>query len=318
MNSFIRITLLLLITHCPLICCASTFSVAQIPKGPKWVLHLDVETLKKSSLGKQILSELASDESQRHLAAFEARAGFDPRIDLDGVTAYGTGDSEDTSLAMLEGKISLDRLKTRAMRQPDFRAVRHAGADLYRWTETTSTRAQKVYGAALGTSTVVAGQSLRLMLATLDLHAGKGSSMKGQALLSGLENERGALLVAAANLQSLQGVNPQSEMFQLVRTAKLILREDSNRVLGTLSLDTDRPESALQVQTFVQGFIAIAMFSQRDNPEQAELARTLSIRTSGAQVFVSMNAAPEQVMLLLRKEIREQIRKMGAVGGGGN
>ncbi len=294
----------------PLALCATPFVAQDIPEGPAWAVHVDAERLRGSATGKLILSELEQDPSRSQLDAFEQRAQFDPRTDLDGVTVYGLDDTEQGSLVILDGNIDRSHLESMVKAHKDHRSVEHAGSTLHRWTTPSSAGVQKSYGAAMGASKVAVGPSLALMLASLELLSGKGDSFADDELLAGLETGAGVFLVAVADIRAVQISGPQAAMLQMVHTAQLVLGEQGDKVVGDLRLQTSSPESAKRVQALLQGLLAVTMLSQRDKPEWVDLSRAMTVTTTGSQVKVAIKMAPEIAVRHLGKQIRRQVRKL--------
>jgi len=88
-----------------------------IPEDPAWVLHLDLDALRATTLGEYILAEMRKPEEEPRYAVLQALLGFDPRTGLRGITAYGSTSSPEDGVAMVYG----DR-RGRQRTAPDLRA----------------------------------------------------------------------------------------------------------------------------------------------------------------------------------------------------
>src|SRR5690349_7948887 len=68
---------------------------ADVVADPVWVLHVDLDGLRTTTVGKYIFSELDKPEAQAKLAAFQAIFNFDLAKSVHGVTLYGTSQAQD-------------------------------------------------------------------------------------------------------------------------------------------------------------------------------------------------------------------------------
>jgi aryl-phospho-beta-D-glucosidase BglC (GH1 family) len=78
--------------------------------APAWVAHLDVDALRKSVAGTQILAEMKKPEAEMRFAALKATVGSDLRATLRGVTVYGVSAKPEDGVALVYADINFERL----------------------------------------------------------------------------------------------------------------------------------------------------------------------------------------------------------------
>lgn len=71
-----------------------------------WVVHLDVESLARSPLGDRLRQRLATPPLNRPIESMALAWGFDPRMDLDGLTAYGSKMDGSDAVCLLYGRFA--------------------------------------------------------------------------------------------------------------------------------------------------------------------------------------------------------------------
>lgn len=68
---------------------AAPLEPATVINGPLWVLHVDTDALRPTTVGQYLLAEMEKPEAQQKFAAFQSIFSFDPRRELHGLTLYG-------------------------------------------------------------------------------------------------------------------------------------------------------------------------------------------------------------------------------------
>src|SRR4051812_18470514 len=84
-----------------LLASAGPLQRADVAADPAWLVHLDCDSLRPTTIGRYVLSEMDKPEAKAKLAAFQSIFSFDLRTQLHGVTLYGaTAAPEDGVLVL--------------------------------------------------------------------------------------------------------------------------------------------------------------------------------------------------------------------------
>src|SRR5690606_8321871 len=85
-----------------------------VPDSSSWVIHVDVDALRDSSIGKLVLEELNKPEMTEQLAMVKTMIGMDPRTALHGITLFGTAMNDQDGVAVIDADLDVEQLKSLA------------------------------------------------------------------------------------------------------------------------------------------------------------------------------------------------------------
>ncbi len=124
-----------------------------------WTAQLDVARLRGTPAGDRIRQRISAPDIAPRLDAFQAVFRFDPRTDLHTVTAYGTGNREEDTVAVIRGSFDADHIGTVIRGQRGHRLLDQDGHAIHGWTERISPSLggpRRFYGAFSNSDTFVA------------------------------------------------------------------------------------------------------------------------------------------------------------------
>src|SRR5690349_13608219 len=108
---------------------------ADLPPDPAWVLHVDCDALRPSTIGQYVLAELEKPEAQQKFAAFQAIFSFDPRKQLHGLTLFGAGSTSADAVLLAYVDVDPDRLIVLARASKDYQTITHNGLVIHSWID---------------------------------------------------------------------------------------------------------------------------------------------------------------------------------------
>lgn len=140
---------------------------------PVWVLHVDCDALKQTSLGKALLAELDKPEAQKKFAAMQAVFNVDPRKDLHGVTLYGATKAEPDGVVVAYADFDAARLVTLVEANKDYESTRHGAHTIHSWIDEKNKEKDGVkprtYGAIYKGKVLIIGQKESRVPEALDV-----------------------------------------------------------------------------------------------------------------------------------------------------
>src|SRR3954462_12454889 len=113
---------------------------ADLPAEPAWVVHVDVDGLRPTTIGQYILTEMEKPEAQAKLAVFQSLFSFDLRTQLHGLTLYGTGNSTEDGVLLVYADFDTDKLLTLAKAAKDYQSTTHNQHTIHNWVDNKRSR----------------------------------------------------------------------------------------------------------------------------------------------------------------------------------
>lgn len=114
--------------------------IERLPADTGWVVHVDVEALVASHLGRALLDSndgqpiMVDEDTTWH--EVQEELDIDPNRDLLSFTMYNAGDVDTDAVIMLEGTSKIDELVDLLPELlPSYRATQINGVDVHTWTE---------------------------------------------------------------------------------------------------------------------------------------------------------------------------------------
>src|SRR5512141_1230783 len=114
---------------------AGPFRRGDVAADPAWVIHVDFDSLRTTTIGQYIQSEMQKPDAQARLAAFQALVNFDLRTQLHGATLYSTGPTPQDGVLIIYADFDPDRLVTLAKAANDSQSTTHKQNTIYNWID---------------------------------------------------------------------------------------------------------------------------------------------------------------------------------------
>ena len=211
-----------------------------LPAEPVWVLHMDCDALRPTSIGQFLLAEMAKPEADNKFAAFQAMFSFDPRTALRGVTLYSTGAAPEDGVLIVYADFDPGRLVTLAKAARDYQSAPHRSYAIHNWID--DKKMQKSGGtprtyAAINGNRVIFAQKEDRVAKTLDAMDGIAPILVGSKAITGLSGAKGVFLEAVARKFELPSSDPNAAVFRLSKQLGLVVREADKTVSATLTME---------------------------------------------------------------------------------
>lgn len=284
---------------------AGPLDAGRVPDNAVWVVHIDVERLKETEMGKFLMEELSKPEAEQKLAAARTVFDFDPRKDLQTVTMFGTDLKNPSAVVLAQGRFDPERLATLAGGQNNYQRSDYAGVVIHQWDDEKS--GSPMYAAFPAAGWIAAGPAPEALKAALDVLAGRKPSLSSRenSFLPKADNSL-PVLVAAVSTAGAAVPDDAPPAVKDARSGAVIVSELAGEVSLEMAVEFANAERAAQVRDMAAGFIAMAALNAQENPELAEVAQKAQVSLDGLTARLRLRIPASKLRAAAQKAAAEQ------------
>jgi len=273
----------------------------QVAADSAWLVHVDLDAFRSTRMGQLVGAEIAAKNPQR-LAAVQELIGSDPTTDIRSLTLYGPDSEEKNVVSLIAGTFNRDKLTALLKLNGTYAEIPYRGRTLYSWVDDTRKKAQ--VGAFADENLIVISPSQEALQAALDVLDGRTPPLSGQSnALTGLKVPAGAFVVAAAEGPSNLAGDSHAAILKNSSLLMFATSEEAGNLKAHLQLESDTEESALQIENFVRGMMALALLKVKDQPQLAQLVQAAQVSRSGKSLAFDFSAPSEKLFELIKSHI---------------
>jgi hypothetical protein len=276
-----------------LTCTAAPLKRTDLPADPTWVVHIDIDALKTTTIGEFITGELDKPEVKDKLAAMQQMFSFDIQKQLHGVSLYSTSMKQEDGVLIVYADIQPDNLVTLVKGAEEYQGLEHKGHTIHSWIDKNrhfgpGNGNQRTFAAIQG-SRLIFGQSKATVASALDVIDG-GPNLATSKNFAQLGRGKSSFIQAAARKLDLNGNDPGAQMFKMAKSLQLEVAEMDAKLIAVVALTANDEESANNITQMAQGLLALVKM-QKDNPQAAKFTDALSIKQEGNVTTASIKIA---------------------------
>ncbi|MBN1126035.1 MAG: hypothetical protein JXA82_13590 [Sedimentisphaerales bacterium] len=303
------ILVLVLLAVCSSSLVAAPLNKARVSSLANWVVHLDVDQLGKSTIGKLGREEIRNSEIEQKLQGFAQVFSFHPLDDIQNITLCGRGKDPHEAVAIAQGKYDQSILTSLVSMNPFYETSKHGEHTIHSWIdEKQGSNGQRQYGAFYGSDTVLISMGELTLQHVLDVFDGEANSMMYNYDLADFEQEHPGmfLLIAAQNVnEHLDGIDDSGLLQQTERFALAVGEDDASTYvdLTIQAVSYDATTKIAQILTGLKAFVTLAITEEA--PELAKLAESIEIGWQDDVVRVHLDWDSKKLVSVL-KEIAEK------------
>lgn len=264
------------------VCAGSAIAGPLVPSrvlpDATWVVHLDIEGMVNSNIGRQLLSGEFGEELRADIEEdFVREMGIDPLRDLRGVTIFGHTDEETEALILISANNGIDApLAKLPDLVPNYNAIREGDRVVHTWRDNEETvYAYAAPGAGGNGERVVlfSGNIDELRRGMLRLEAGGAET--APALSDGKAPSPGSFFFVSADRIPGMGDadDGASAMLRYARQIVFDAGEQGNEFRASARITTDDAADATTMLQAVQGMMAMGRMIASSEPEMAPLVK---------------------------------------------
>jgi len=299
---------------------AASLSRTDIPNGSNWYVHVNLDLIQNSEVGRRFLLEKADEV----LNEIHNELNVDIREEIQGITLFGGklprhGNPENDGAVILHGAISAETqgalLSALERKGAEFVTNDSAGLAYYMIKDGDGTMTytdedgevkdvtwghrEDLYFSFGATQTMVT-QNLEMMQSFLDAggYLGGFEAADPEALLV-LQADR-ALVQGGANTSAEIGEDWDSSVLKNVDAVALVVAEDFGGLQINAQLTASSPEVAMSVRNIVEGLVALKALDESESM-LGEILRQIRFESDGSELHMNVPIAVDQIEVLRNK-----------------
>lgn len=305
---------------------AAALKTGEVNAQAHWVVHVDCEAFRATSLGQMARSRMAALGIDEKLNDFALVFGFNPSKDLRDVTLYGQGTDQEKAVALIDGTFDAEKLLALVGMNPQHEAIPYGSLTLHRWIrpETRLSRwrealrehvgrealSRLVYGTLYDGHLITAGAGLPTVKQALDTLEGSGPDATGHFTTGGSVPDGTFFRVAADDPAQMLERHPRAVVLRQAESLSLAVGENKGQVFIDLTLIGRSPEAAQAIVSIWQGIAALGKLAGQDRPLAAQLADSVQLSCTGKVAHVHAEAPAELVFQVVQQRIAEKRQQL--------
>ncbi|MBK9989244.1 MAG: hypothetical protein IPP19_00530 [Verrucomicrobia bacterium] len=317
MKSFLTRTAafcLVTLSLCPLT--RADFDPAIVPADAKWILHLDLNAVRESPIGKELTALIEKNAELPESANLQ----IDVKkviATLGSATAYGTTFSKDPKeidgTLILQGTDELRKIAEGLAAQFSV-----SNPEIVTEVKGLPFSAYSIKGeVTVGfpkEPVILVSRSQPQLLKAHDLCRGKGpAAARGPSSLKGLiPKTRPLLVVAASEVPNTDGLfpenAPQARILKMASSASIAIGQSDKLTTATIQLVATDDELSEKLLKIVQGLTAMLSLAQSDDKQLSQFLQSVKAERNGRTIFVSL-AYPTDGLIQMIHAIEESDRQ---------
>jgi len=283
---------------------ADPFDVKIVPTGAKWVVHIDVDAIAKSSFWPLIEAKINADPNvQGGLQQFEMVSGMVLPQDVHAVTLYGLGFEGPDFVIVVKAHANQQQLLNLLQTSPSFTSVTHGEHEIVSWED----KGKIMYGAFFSTDRAVIAQAQENVEKALDTMDGKGEALKAGSVMA-QPTGTGVLAGVASDAVAELAKKPENKnnpVFVNLTSGWITVAEQTGNITAKGSFGTADAAKAQQLKTAADGLKALGMMlagNENADPKLkmiAPLLPPLEITSQGTSVMINLTVPFTQLKTLI-------------------
>ncbi|HTZ20750.1 MAG TPA: hypothetical protein VMC06_07700 [Opitutaceae bacterium] len=300
----------------------AAFDPAIVGADAKWVVFLDVNELRESALGKELIGTIQKDV-QSEMAQSPLQIDFTKILaSISTVTAYGANFSPEAN--QTDGSLVIRGTA-------DLRKI--AEALVVQATVTTPERvtelkdlpftAYAIHGQVIVAfppeQVILVSKSKPQLLKALEVFRGKSPSLAQtpSSPLRAMLTPAGHAYVVAASLMPTEkwatDEGPHTRILQMVNSGSLTLGADGPRTAAYLCLVANSDDMADKLLKIVQGLTAIAALTETNDKQLTEFLQSAAVEKQDLTVTVHLAYATDRLVQMIQNA-QSSAKAAGAPG----
>jgi hypothetical protein len=284
----------------------AAFDPATVPADAKWVFHLDLNALRESPVGK----ELMAIAEKNAVIPNGANIQIDVKkviATLGSATAYGTTFSKNPQeidgTLVLQGTDDLRKIAEGLAAQfsvsnPEF------VTELKDLPFSAYSIKGEVTVAFPKEPIILVSRSKPQLLKALDLYRGKGAGRGPSSLKNLIPKTKTLLVLAATEVPNTDGLfpenAPQARILKMASSASIAIGNDEKLTTASIQLVATDEDMADRLLKIVQGLAAMASLAQSDDKQISDFLRSIKTDRSGKTIVLGLSFPSEGLVAMIR------------------
>jgi hypothetical protein len=295
---------------------AGELEPSELAPDANWVVHLDQEALRSSSIGQLVLAELEKQGLTQKLDSFATVFGFHPIDDIRDVTVYGVGQDQEKAVVLADARFNQDKLVALVRMNPQHQEIPHGNTTIHRWLqedkdntgEDGEPATKMMYGCIHDGRVVVLSAGLDAVKKAADILSNAAAGAPAELAERASTRQGTFFQVIGTGVGAMLGNEPKAAVLREAEALTLAAGDDEGQWFVEVALEGKSVEVAQNMAKMLEGVIALAKLAGQEQPELVALAEKVRISSAG-KVTQVLFEAEVQTMLDLLKNRWEQDRQ---------
>jgi hypothetical protein len=289
-----------------LIAGAAPLKRADVIADPGFVLHIDFDGLRGTSVGKAILADLQDPDIDSKLQAIQGIFSFDPRTQLHGATIYSTSRNPPEGALIVYAEFDSNRVVALGNFAHGYETITNGSYIIHTWIDdkakTNDEDGAHIF-ASIKDNRIILSKSEFSLVTALDVLSGKAPNLGSTKDLPELGNAgKGNVVQAIVHKFEFDDKGPNAAIFKMSKIVHFELGETDDKMAAALSFEAKDADTATQISAIAQGLIALLKL-QQDNADLLKIANAVSIHQDGAVVTANASMAVKDMNAMIKHHV---------------
>ena len=289
---------------------AGPIDFSKVSAQSNWVVHADMEALRKSKVGAFIISKAKENpESAKGINMLKVVFGLDVDA-IKHIAAFGRGEPN-KAIFTAKGGFDTERLQSMLELNESYSAKKHGDTVIHLVDQNTAEQKAIAFTAK---DELVGSNTTGFTQHQVDVINGKSPSLENtgiyQAITTALPHP---ILVGAANVKGVAEFSkpvkgPEAVIIQKTNAIGLAVSESNGMLMAVVLLEAYDEETAVHVENIARGFTSLLALGGDIEPELAELLSKTKTKVArkGRTVSIKVGIDVEVVTELIAREMAKQ------------
>jgi hypothetical protein len=287
---------------------AKPLNLDQVADNANWLMHIDFDSARASSIGSFIMDEIESkSEAVERMAEVRASYGVDPK-GFSGLTMFGNGEHK-KGIAIMSGGLDPEKMIAFARKNETFETIRVGKNEIHSLNQD---KRHPMAFATLKNGVIVGGPDADYVRQGIKLAKGKGASRGPIALLGELcqiiDNPGFIAYVDVAKASAHHDLDRRGMgMAKKIKSMGIVVGEADGLVKMVAVVVVEDEETAAQMEGMANGMMAMAALGKDSKHRLADLMKSQSVTRTGNTVTLQVGLAIDVIEDHIEKEMRKRI-----------
>jgi hypothetical protein len=287
---------------------AKPLNLDQVADNANWLMHVDFDSARASSIGSFIMDEIESkSEAVERMAEVRASYGVDPK-GFSGLTMFGNGEHK-KGIAIMSGGLDPEKMIAFARKNETFETIRVGKNEIHSLNQD---KRHPMAFATLKNNVIVGGPDADYVRQGIKLAKGKGASRGPIALLGDLrqiiDNPGFIAYVDVAKASAHHDLDRRGMgMAKKIKSMGIVVGEADGLVKMVAVVVVEDEETAAQMEGMANGMMAMAALGKDSKHRLADLMKSQSVTRTGNTVTLQVGLAIDVIEDHIEKEMRKRI-----------
>jgi hypothetical protein len=272
---------------------ANPLDVRQVSGDAKWLVHLDVDAMRDSTL--VVKAYLADTQPWKQLQSWLDTAcqeiGVDVKTDLHGITVFGKNLGKLQGVAIINAEMQPDVILARAKTEPGYKSTKYGDGQIYSWTDGRET----IVGTFYEPTVLVIARTQKEVQHAIDVLSGKEAGLAEEQCPVVGTVPAGTMLVAWAKGLADLPLPFQSAAVLKSQAIGLLVSEKQGEVSATLRLVIPTADTAGKVLAVLEGLRSAAELQYEGNAGMTSILSRLKLSAAGLTVNAELRAPADDL-----------------------